>query len=317
MAYAQEPVLLQNASFEGEPGFARIPAGWYFFDEAGQTPPDIHPLYHLSPSAPPLSPLDGHTYLGLVLREEGTSEGLGQALLRPMQAGSCYQLTLYTARPNSYLALSKSTMQLTNFNQPGQLRAMAGFEHGQPEQTLWEGPANTTKDWQPLQLTFKAGKSYTHFFLKAVHNNGVAAYDGGILIDQLSPIWPIDCETLAPVPAPAAQWVGEPFSPAALHRLLDHPIFTANNQLEYTLIHLPNGDCLQGNPVFWQIVQWLASHPKTKARIAGPNPALWQHELHYLMKAAGVPPKQYKIKRGVPLGEKWIAGDRFYLKWKP
>lgn len=317
LAHAQEPVLLQNASFEGEPGYSRIPAGWYFFGEAGQTPPDIHPHHHLYPSLPLLPPRDGHTYLGLVLREDGTSEGLGQALSRPMQAGSCYQLMLYTARPKFYLALSKSTMQLTNFNQSGRLQAMAGSEHGQPEQTLWEGPANTINDWQPIYFSFKAEKSYTHFFLKAVHNNGAAAYDGGIFIDQLSPIWPVDCETLAPVPATAAQWVGEPFSIAALNRLLGHPIFTADNQLENALLHLPNGDFLQGNPVFWQIAQWLANNPKAKARMAGPNPALWQHELHYLMKAAGASPKRYRIKRGVPLGKKWIAGDRFYLKWKP
>ena len=65
-------IYLTNASFEGEPQDATVPTGW-FACELGTTP-DILPGFWgvYSESS------EGETYLGLITREDGTFESIGQ-----------------------------------------------------------------------------------------------------------------------------------------------------------------------------------------------------------------------------------------------
>ena len=70
-----QPIFLKNPSFEslvGTHGF--LPFGWDNLGEKGETPPDSQPnCFGVTQK-----PAHGETYLGMVVRENGTTESVGQ-----------------------------------------------------------------------------------------------------------------------------------------------------------------------------------------------------------------------------------------------
>jgi hypothetical protein len=89
-------ITLSNPSFEGEPIDATVPKGWLPCKEG--TTPDILPgfwgVYN--------EPADGRSYMGLITREDGTWESVGQKLEAPLEKGGCYTFTCELAHSNTY-----------------------------------------------------------------------------------------------------------------------------------------------------------------------------------------------------------------------
>ena len=89
-AQKDAPIVLTNPSFEDLPKMGETPTGWYNCGKAGETPPDVQPGGWTV--AKPAN--HGQTYLGLVVRDNETWEGVGQRLPRPVEAGQCYEFSL-------------------------------------------------------------------------------------------------------------------------------------------------------------------------------------------------------------------------------
>ncbi|NUO03060.1 MAG: hypothetical protein HUU01_20820, partial [Saprospiraceae bacterium] len=105
---AQQPLPFLNPSFEDQPDFGKPPSGWFFCGNSGETPPDIHPGGFYGVTA---APKDGRTYVGMVMRDNGTEEQLGQRLAAPLAPGQCYAFRIFAARSDQYASFSRTTGQ--------------------------------------------------------------------------------------------------------------------------------------------------------------------------------------------------------------
>ena len=95
--FIAQSIQLANASFEGEHADATMPQEWSAC-QRGSTP-DILPgswgVY--------LEPFEGTSYIGLITREDGSYESIGQKLSTPIQTRECYRFTVELAHSNTCL----------------------------------------------------------------------------------------------------------------------------------------------------------------------------------------------------------------------
>ncbi len=171
---AEPPIEWRNPSFEGSPERSKCPLGW--IEIAPDSTPDIQPgAWNVqSPSAK-----DGLTYIGLIAREDGTAEDIGQVLPEKLLAGKCYRFSVWVARSAKY----------SGYDLPLRLRVWGGGSSGQKTQVLaTSGPVSSEK-WTEFKVQFTAKKDILFIAFEADFAPGTLRfYKGNILIDQLSPI---------------------------------------------------------------------------------------------------------------------------------
>ncbi|MEL6944017.1 MAG: hypothetical protein AAFO82_15255, partial [Bacteroidota bacterium] len=92
-AKSQETIRLNNPSFEDFPRHSHVPRGWYDCGFADESPPDIHPQMDGGEFSVNAIPVSGRTYLGMVVRDNGTWEIIGQRLKFPLKTNQCYDFS--------------------------------------------------------------------------------------------------------------------------------------------------------------------------------------------------------------------------------
>ncbi len=166
-------ITLDNASFEGEPQDATLPQGW-FAVELGTTPDIMPGIWGVTKEA-----TEGDTYIGLITREDGSFESIGQRLEAPLEKGVCYSFFLDLARSKTY----------AGYNFPVRLRVYAGTKKGKRSQLLWSSPTVEDEDWETHEVKFTAKKNLNYIIIEAYFGEGLLFhYNGNILVDGLTPI---------------------------------------------------------------------------------------------------------------------------------
>jgi hypothetical protein len=163
-----------NASFEGEPRDATIPRGWHICEEG--TTPDILP----GPWGVYLEPADGETYVGLITRENGTWESIGQRITEKLEEGGCYHLSLELARSDTYMG----------YNNPIKLRIWGGDRKCRRTQLIGETERIEHTDWRRYSFNFSPDEDLRYLILEAFHVEGTFSYSGNILVDDISTVKP-------------------------------------------------------------------------------------------------------------------------------
>lgn len=192
--FSQSAIALKNPSFEDDYGQGRVPVGWYSCGAYNQTPPDIHHTQHpgayfevSTPSA------EGNTYLGLVVRDNGTTEGIGQALPIPLEAGECYTFTFEAARSDTYISISSSIAMMTNFNKAVIIQIWGGDVNCGQDELLGISPPIQSTTWQRHLITIQPTQTCNHLIFKASFIEERGIYNGNVLLDNISPIIPTSC----------------------------------------------------------------------------------------------------------------------------
>ncbi|MFN4081258.1 MAG: hypothetical protein ACK4NS_10180, partial [Saprospiraceae bacterium] len=101
----EERLHLQNPSFElDQRACCIVPAFWYDLGEELESPPDIQPgAYDVE-----LKAWHGEKYVSLVVRDNGTREGIGQTLQGgTLRKGERYAFSLLLARSSTFNSLSR------------------------------------------------------------------------------------------------------------------------------------------------------------------------------------------------------------------
>jgi hypothetical protein len=163
-------VTVSNPSFEGEPNDATIPIGW-FACEFGTTP-DILP----GPWGVYQEASDGDTFMGLITRDDGTLESIGQRLSSPFEANECYTFSVDLAHSNTYAA----------YNKPVKLRIWAGSERCEKEQLIAETDFITHREWKTYSFKFTSVKTANYLTIEAFFSNRRFSHRGNVLVDNLS-----------------------------------------------------------------------------------------------------------------------------------
>ena len=197
----QEAITLQNPSFEDLPrkgalNFLSI-KGWHDCGLSlfpGETPPDIHPVptnaWEVSKE-----PYDGQTFLGMVTRANDSYESVSQALSKPLTAGVCYNFSAFISRSEQYKsATSKNENVLENFVRPAVLQIWGGNSFCDKAELLGESPAVSNSEWKLYKFLLQPRKTHKYIMLVAFYKTPILeAYNGHILLDNLSPITPTEC----------------------------------------------------------------------------------------------------------------------------
>ncbi len=107
-----DTIRLENPGFKGKTmrGGETIwmLKGWMDFGRINfpsETSPDIHPQEFWQVRKPAK---EGKTYLGLVVRDNETYEGVGQKLPSPFLANQSYEMMLWMSQSEKYISLSRS-----------------------------------------------------------------------------------------------------------------------------------------------------------------------------------------------------------------
>ncbi|MCB9281600.1 MAG: hypothetical protein H6562_22115 [Lewinellaceae bacterium] len=189
-AFSQE-IRLLNPSFEGMPYPGKTPALWRDCGFAGETPPDIQPepTFGVTKSA-----YQGSTYLGMVTRDNGTWEKIGQKLPVPLEINQCYVIRMMLAQSEIYASISRVTNQPDNYIHPVRLMIWGGLDVCSPAELLAASPPIDHKDWTEYAFILKPKKQkYDYIFLEARYlNTNDPPYNGNILVDAVSAIIPVD-----------------------------------------------------------------------------------------------------------------------------
>jgi outer membrane protein OmpA-like peptidoglycan-associated protein len=197
-ARAQEaPIYLINPSFEDFPQQGKTPKGWEDCGFPGETPPDIQPSG--IPSAPYFQvtkpAFKDSTYLGMVVRDNDTWEMVSQRLTAPLNAGQCYEFSLYLCRSEMYVSLSRVNSRETNYTTPAKLRIWAGSSYCNKKELIAETSAIINTRWLKYDFKFKPKETHNYIVLEAFYNTPVLfPYNGNVLVDNASPIVPAPCE---------------------------------------------------------------------------------------------------------------------------
>lgn len=164
-------VILDNGSFEDTPADATMPSGWWAVSPG--TTPDILPGFwgvYLDAS-------DGETYIGLITRENGTYEGIGQRLSQTLKQDYCYSFTIDLAYSAGYVG----------YNLPIKLRIYLGDKRKSKEQLIYESETIEHFDWETYPIEFSPKEDYRYLIIE-VYSPSDSNVGGNILIDNITTV---------------------------------------------------------------------------------------------------------------------------------
>ena len=202
MNYAQdvEEIVLMNGSFEDMPrsggeGVNNIAIkGWYDCGAlrfTNETAPDIHPGGFWNNE---IKASDGKTYLGMVVRDNDSYEGVAQRLSSPILMGKCYSFSVNLAKSPQYLSKSRMTQQEQNYTRPAVFRVWGGNGFCNDRELLAESPPIDNNTWVTYDFTFKPRADYRYILIEAYYKVPVILpYNGHILVDKLTNFKIIPC----------------------------------------------------------------------------------------------------------------------------
>ncbi|KAA3631972.1 MAG: hypothetical protein DWQ02_15465 [Bacteroidetes bacterium] len=163
---------LLNPSFEGEPQDATVPVAWH--PCALGTTPDILPgvwgVYS--------EPSEGDTFVGLITREDGSYESIGQRLISPLKKNECYQFSVDLAHSKTY----------SGYNKPIKLRIWGGNTKCEKRQLILETDFVNHSAWKTYKIKFSTEEELRYLIFEAHYKDGSFSRRGNILIDNVTNI---------------------------------------------------------------------------------------------------------------------------------
>jgi outer membrane protein OmpA-like peptidoglycan-associated protein len=195
----QEGIRLRNPSFEDNPkrGGEALEGimGWYDCGRDNfplETPPDIHPNGYWENNLPAS---DKRTYLGMVVRDNGTYESVSQRLDSVLVAGRCYRFSINLAKAERYISRTRTTGLEANYTTPIVLRMWGGLGYCDEKELLAESaPVNNTS-WQINSFEFTPKSNIKSITFSAYYKTPTfIPYNGNLLVDGASEIVRIPCD---------------------------------------------------------------------------------------------------------------------------
>lgn len=163
-------ITLKNPSFEDEPADATVPMGWLPC-ERGSTPDILPGFWGVYEEAS-----EGETFVGLISRENGTWESIGQRFSQILETEMCYKMSVDLSKSENY----------TGYDNPLKLRIWIGNGKCDKDQLIFESPLIDNSDWKTFDFEFIPESRSKYIILEAFHSEGKFSYKGNILIDNVS-----------------------------------------------------------------------------------------------------------------------------------
>jgi outer membrane protein OmpA-like peptidoglycan-associated protein len=190
-AQKEAPITFNNPSFEDVTKMAGLPAGWNDCGFPNESAPDVQPGSFQVTKAP----RHGSTYLGLVVRDNETWEGVSQRVSRPLEINQCYEMSIDICRSEIYMSISQMTREPANYTTPAVLRIWGGNGYCDKRELLYESSLITHTRWLAYNIRLSPKKgSWQYIEFEAYYKTPVPfPYNGHILLDNTSSIRPVTC----------------------------------------------------------------------------------------------------------------------------
>jgi hypothetical protein len=169
----QGQLMFENPSFESVRSHCLGPESWNAFGN-GCTP-DLQPgQWRVN-----LKPSSGTRCLGLVSREDGTSEAIIQKLNETIPPASCTQFTMDIAFSSNYAMHPNAA----------KLKIWGSADGKQKSELMYSGPVPEKDKWKTIEVKMYNEKIHVKFLIFEASNvNDSKRNNGNILIDNLSKI---------------------------------------------------------------------------------------------------------------------------------
>jgi hypothetical protein len=190
--YAQREIPLINPSFEGVASMGGSGAyihldGWIDIGRIQfpvQSPFDVHSassnIWHVE-----VVPQDGETFIGLVVRPDGTWERIGQELETPLEKDHKYELTLFLCRSPVYLSRTMNSRDTISFTQPALIAIWGANKPANDDEFLARSLAVTSADWEEYRFILEPKNTCIYLIIEAYYlRTTTEAYAGHVLIDN-------------------------------------------------------------------------------------------------------------------------------------
>ena len=195
-------IPLVNPSFEGIPLLGQAPPGWRDCGKElfpKESAPDVHPTANKTFGVTQ-RPKDRATYMGMVVRGNGTWESVSQKLVAPIHAEQAYVFNIKLCKSDKYLSSLrkkkgiKEYKETQDFIDPIVLRIWGGSQYCHKDELLAQSPLIKNTDWKSFTFRLDPEFYHTHITLEAYRGEG-ETYEfpnGNILLDDASVLLPID-----------------------------------------------------------------------------------------------------------------------------
>ena len=131
----------------------------------------------------------GYKFVGLVVRDDGTCEGIGQHLLNYLSPDTTYTMTIALARSDNYYSVNRVAKREIHFNRPAKLQVWGGTDFCDYSELLGETELVMDTEWKNYKFKFQPNAEYDFITLQAkYHEPALIPYNGNILIDDVSNI---------------------------------------------------------------------------------------------------------------------------------
>ena len=181
-------IILKNPSFEDETADATLPGEWWSCQR--ETTPDILPgswgVYNM--------PADGSSYIGLITREDGSYESIGQRLDIPLNKKQCYQWNVSLAHSDTY----------AGYTSPIRFSIYLGDKKCDMRQLIFTSPVIEKKMWESFDFNFTP--EFNAHYITILANDQGKQVNGNILIDGLGVIEECDRADLIRYSSPNVRW---------------------------------------------------------------------------------------------------------------
>jgi hypothetical protein len=183
---AQEAIYLKNPSFEmDKPQAGVTPSFWINLGNDLESPPDIQPgVFDVI-----LRAHEGERYVGLVVRDNNTTEGIGQELTEPLLRDSTYRFSVHLARSPRFASFSRTTGEIAAYQTAVVLQVWGFNTNTQKRELLAESTPVTHTQWLPYVFEIQPSADYNRLELMATFDPAVGKpYNGNLMIDACSSI---------------------------------------------------------------------------------------------------------------------------------
>jgi hypothetical protein len=197
----------------------RLPENWGGCKIKNQSYSDIQP----GAFGVTLPAIEGRNYVGMVVRENGGFETISQGLPVPLRAGTCYKLSVYMARSDYYSSFIKNKDSvIVNFSRPARLVIWDGSAKDclfSADKMLASSPPVVNKTWKKFTFILKPTTDILQLNFSSDHVVE-KPYNGNLLLDNLSNLVPVVCETGELMPLTQTEIAEHPI--VKIQRIIDN-----------------------------------------------------------------------------------------------
>lgn len=187
---SQQIVEFTNSDFNGEAkkgiSFGKPLVEWsnmssLLFPE--ETSYDIQPgFWNVS-----TKPKFGATYIGMVTRQNGSYESIGQKLSKPLEKNTEYMFSIHVSTSPDYESKTRENLdEISKFDNPALFRVIGKKIKSNDYELLYESVPITNINWKKLEIAFTPSIELDLIILEAYHVDKDKPQNGNILIDAIN-----------------------------------------------------------------------------------------------------------------------------------